>query len=90
MTDCKYCNQKPDFIDIYGTSVLISDIEIVRGEGSYASLLMGPDENSNLRMYASGENNSDDYCPKFCPECGRKLPKPQKAIKKNGLWIKEY
>lgn len=90
MTGCKYCNQKPKFIYVYGISVLNSDIEIVRGKDSYAALMMGPDEDGNLRMYASGENESDNYYPKFCPECGRKLSYPKKAIEKNGLWIKEY
>ena len=48
MTGCKYCNQKPKFIDVYGTPALISDIEMVRGEGSYAALNIGADENGNL------------------------------------------
>ena len=80
MKSCKYCNQEPETIDVC----------VAAGEGAYAALYMGVDENANLKMYASGENNSDDYYPKFCPECGRKLPYPKKAIEKNGLWIKEY
>ena len=90
MKGCKYCNQKPRFVDIYGVPVLISDMEIVRGDGSYASLMIGADEDGRLRMYASGENDSDDYYPKFCPECGRKLKKPKDAVDKNGIWIREY
>lgn len=90
MKGCKYCNQKPRFVDLDGTPVLISDIEMVRGDGSYAALMIGADEDGRLRMYASGENESDDYYPKFCPECGRKLPCPKGASEKNDLWIKEY
>ena len=90
MKGCKYCNKKPKYSsNSYGYLFLDTDEEIARGEWAYAALYIGVDENGNLRMFASGENDSDGYYPKFCPECGRKLPKPQKAIEKNGLWIED-
>ena len=90
MKGCKYCNKELKYTtNAYGHTFLDTEEEIVGGEGAWAVLYTGIDENRNLYMYAAGDNDSDLYYPKFCPECGHKLQKPKKAIEKNGLWIKE-
>ena len=43
--------------------------------GCWTSLLRGVDERGRVFVVASGEDDSDRYYPKFCPECGRRLEK---------------
>lgn len=39
----------------------------------WTSLIRGVDETGKVFIIAEGEDDSDRYYPKFCPECGRKL-----------------
>ena len=46
---------------------------IANGYNTY--LDMGIDENLRLYFKAIGDDETDKYYPKYCPECGRKLNK---------------
>ena len=68
------CQRKPVFVDVCGKrcySLCKSTEDIV--DGMWAHLCAGVDENGNLIMVAMGDDESDFYYPKFCPECGRQL-----------------
>ena len=41
--------------------------------GMWARLFFDFDESGRLFFYAEGEDTSDYYYPKFCPECGKDL-----------------
>lgn len=68
---CKYCHQKPVF-DCDG-GFWECDNEIVLLSGGWASLYMGVNRNGEVVIRACGDDYADDYLPKYCPECGRKL-----------------
>lgn len=39
----------------------------------WTSLIRGVDQNGMVFIIAEGEDDSDRYHPRFCPECGRQL-----------------
>jgi len=41
--------------------------------GIWTSLRHGVDNYGQFFIFAKGEEESERYYPKFCPECGRKL-----------------
>ncbi len=41
--------------------------------GIWTQLRHGVDDNGQFFIFASGEDNSERYYPKFCPECGRRI-----------------
>lgn len=41
--------------------------------GGLTSLIRGVDEDGRVFIIAEGEDESDRYYPKFCPECGRQF-----------------
>lgn len=87
---CKFCERKPVINEKFNTFFIIDNCEpLVAGGGAYEEIDIGIDEDGNVVLIAFGENQSDYYYPKFCPECGRKLQKPKNAIDKNGIWIGE-
>lgn len=57
---CKLCESKPK------TNQIIE-------KGAYIVLKAGINEDSKLYFEAVGENYTDRYYPKYCPECGRNL-----------------
>lgn len=67
---CKFCGQNP-VIGKYG--YLNTDNEIELASGGYAVMYIGVNENGQIVMRACGEDYTDDYFPKYCPECGRDL-----------------
>lgn len=42
-------------------------------DGMWAQLMADFDKSGRVFLYASGDDYSDPYYPKYCPECGRKL-----------------
>lgn len=68
---CKLCGGDPVFYpdgsyDWFGSSAPL--------EGGFMTEIRGgPDESGRFYMMAVGEDTSDRYYPKFCPECGRFL-----------------
>lgn len=54
---------------------------VERGVG--VALIRGADENGKLFFIAAGDDYSDRYYPKFCPECGRKLVDTKPSNKKS-------
>lgn len=68
--NCKFCYQKPvfygDWFDRYESGVSIA-------EGGWASVFIGADRDGKTVIYACSDGWTDDYYPKYCPECGRKL-----------------
>ena len=47
---------------------------IVLETGWWISLVRGVTEDGRICIHADAEDSTDNYYPKFCPECGRKLP----------------
>ena len=60
---CKMCENK----------IKSQVITITNGYNTY--LDVGIDENLRLYFKAIGDDETDKYYPKYCPECGRKLNK---------------
>ena len=69
--NCKYCHQKPT-IDPDGYFDKFEN-QITLVTGGWTSLSIGVDRHGETVMRACGEDFADDYYPKYCPECGRKL-----------------
>ena len=76
---CKYCERKPVLdpgLDFYGHDWMRYDKtknqEQIAGFG-HTVMYMAVDEEGRLCIRAEGEDYTDDYYPKFCPECGADL-----------------
>lgn len=70
MNECKYC--RTDFLEtecFYGG--IRENAEITRGGWTIVSI--GVDKNGRIAIMGEGDDYTDHYYPKFCPECGRKL-----------------
>ena len=52
------------------------DVELA--EGNYSSLKCVKNSAGCMCIYAVGDDCTEDYFPKFCPECGKKLTKEGK------------
>lgn len=70
MEKCPYCERKPKF-GKYGYDQYNSETNLA--EEPYTSLTIGVDESGKIYMDANGEYFAR-YFPKYCPECGRRLP----------------
>lgn len=68
---CDFCERKVRLTKS-GQYFHSTNGEIV-AEGLYVDLSLGVDRNNNVCMWATGEDRTDYYYPKYCPECGRKL-----------------
>ncbi len=67
---CEFCSQKPVISEgVY--DYCESQIEI--STGCWISMYIGANENGEVVMRACADDSTDDYHPKYCPECGRKL-----------------
>ena len=73
--ECPLCSMKPFFYDDrlnglrwgqYESSETISS-------GPWTWLKACKDKDNRLALYGVGEDFTEMYYPKFCPECGRKL-----------------
>lgn len=68
---CKIRKYNPNsFIDNLNTCLCNSDLTAVEIG------IARPDDNDStnrIAIWGSGEDSTDYYYPKFCPECGRKL-----------------
>ena len=67
---CKYCTRKPIF-ESTGRFYEWENEEFVAIE-DWIQIAIGVNEQGRFRITAHGEN-SVDYYPNYCPECGRKL-----------------
>lgn len=63
--DCVFCSLKSDG--------KVNETEMQIGNSSWVGLYVCKDRNNKLYIYASGEENTDWYYPKFCPECGKQI-----------------
>ena len=71
MKNCEYCHRKPAKNE-YGW-VENCDNETCLASGGWSSLYIGVNHSGRIVMRACGDDYTDDYYPKYCPECGRKL-----------------
>ena len=71
MSKCKFCNMTPTIDKDWGYDNWDNEISIARG--SYTKLYIGVDEKGKVCIRACGDDYTDNYYPKYCPECGRKL-----------------
>ena len=75
---CKFCHAKPVFYN-NGNSPEDFDKFCSLSElayGGWTSLFIGANASGQIIMCACGDDFTDDYHPKFCPECGRELSTP--------------
>ena len=68
---CPLCSITPSFDrtgfwERYDSSVVLS-------EGGWTELYACKDPHGRLALYGCGDDETEFYYPKFCPECGRKL-----------------
>jgi len=68
---CSLCSIKPVFFG--GKQWSQWDSSISLADGGWTGLRACKDWNDKLAIYAVGDEYSDLYYPKFCPECGREL-----------------
>lgn len=52
-------------------------------EGCYVSMSMCVEKDGTVTLSACGEDETDNYYPKFCPECGRSLGKENSKYYEN-------
>ena len=56
-----------------------TNINVILGDADYTYVAIGiacpnkEDKVNKIAIWGSGEDVTDYYYPKFCPECGRKL-----------------
>ena len=67
--NCKFCHQVPQYGG--GRDQYENEIEIVHG--GWTSMYIGVAPHGEIFMNACGDDYTENYYPKFCPECGRKL-----------------
>lgn len=75
MRKCKFCKDRvskywDDGVDTYFSEFDNSDS---MAHSDLIDVRMGVDENGKYIIFAIGEETSNYYYPKYCPECGRKL-----------------
>ena len=68
---CKYCHQTVVIDDNGYFDKFENQIELATG--GWTALSIGVDVTGCTVMRACGDGFTDDYKPKYCPECGRKL-----------------
>ena len=68
---CNFCNRKT-VLSKSGTYFHAMN-DVVVAEGNNIALSLGVDCNNNLCLWATSEDVTEYYYPKYCPECGRKL-----------------
>ena len=69
-SSCYFCGIK---YDKNQHSLFNRERRSLLAESHWAALIHGVDENNRPFIMAEGDDESDYYYPKFCPECGRNL-----------------
>lgn len=70
MEKCQFCEREP----VFGKCGYIQCMsESCLAREPYTSLYIGVEESGRVYMDAIGDYEAR-YYPKFCPECGRRLP----------------
>jgi len=71
---CKLCGIKPKFfLDTKEYCPALSHTTLA--DGVWSTLRFGAEKDGTLFISAVGEEETDHYYPKFCPEFGRQLLK---------------
>lgn len=75
MSECPLCSIKPYFYSDRIEGLIWSQYESskVLSSGPWSWLKACKDKDNRLALYAVGDEDTELYYPKFCPECGRKL-----------------
>lgn len=68
---CRLCGIKPGFWED-GSYYKAASEKSLEG-GGWTSLMVGAEPDGTIFLSAMGDDESDHYHPKFCPECGRQL-----------------
>lgn len=66
---CKFCEREYD--NTYDYGYIRNQTELV--SGGWTTLYIGINSDNRIVMRACGDDYTDDYYPKYCPECGRGL-----------------
>lgn len=69
--ECKICRLKAHFWDDGEYLQYESSVKLV--DGGWTSIFAAKDENDKVYIYGLGDDYTENYYPKYCPECGRKL-----------------
>lgn len=72
---CKFCereydNTKDEWFE-YDYGYRRNQTELA--SGCWTALYIGINSDNRIVMRACGDDYTEDYYPKYCPECGRKL-----------------
>lgn len=71
---CRLCGMLPFFeTDFDGINYDRLGSSVVLEEGLFTTLYACKDKENRLALYGSGEDWTELYYPRFCPECGREL-----------------
>lgn len=68
---CLYCHQKLVLYDDETYFEHENQIELARG--GWTGMFIGINAQGDVIMRACGDDYTDDYHPKYCPKCGRRL-----------------
>ena len=68
---CPLCSITPSFDGTGFWERYDSSVELA--SGSWTMLYACKDRHGMLALYGCGDDETEFYYPKFCPECGRKL-----------------
>lgn len=69
-TPCKFCGQTLTINDGFYDEM---DNQIRIAEGCWTEMYIGVNRSGKVVIRACGADYTEDYIPKYCPECGRKL-----------------
>ena len=70
---CKYCERKSVLHKGWCIYDTYADNQEEIATGDYTTLYIAVDNDGRICMRACGDDYTDNYYPKFCPECGAKL-----------------
>ncbi len=81
--NCPFCHQTPVFLRNSIGTLDVTKCQKELTSGEWTTLYIGVDPKGHPVLRACGDDCTDDYYPKFCPECGRRLDTPPTRLEKN-------
>ncbi len=76
---CQLCARKHDEDACFPFN---RERRLLLAEGPWIQLKCGVDDEDHIFLIACGEDYTERYYPKFCPECGRQLQRREYGAEK--------
>jgi len=76
---CEFCDLRYDESGRYSRDKQRTTTVV---DGAWTSIVRGVEPNNRLFLEGVGDDTTDRYYPKYCPECGRKLTLKVKVKKR--------